>query len=338
MSEEKKPPRSRNRSRTEVESEFSNLNQQPVLSQKERTLKEAHDALMRGSVNNLSAEKVTQELAKAGVSVQKTLSALNEEVLTRLQQLDSIKQNIALEVEELTRLYGVDTVQAHLDVLIAQHDEKKQALEDESAAQRALWVEEKKNTLKLEAEFKSELAKERQREKDAYDYKTAQDQKTAQDAFNEEMRIKKAGERDRQEELNKSWAAREEALKLREKELADLKAAVENFPKQLEAEANKRVGAATGAMKKDHEHEISLLKVGAQSDKALLEAQIKSLNDALEREKTLSTALRTELAMANQKNAEIATKALDSTSSRELATTLQAALKDQSNGGSARKS
>ena len=57
----------------------------------------------------------------------------------------------------------------------------------------------------------------RKRAEEQYSYDVQLQRKKDQDAFQEHLRQQAAAERDRKEKLEKDWAAREDALKLREK-------------------------------------------------------------------------------------------------------------------------
>jgi hypothetical protein len=327
MTDSPKPPRSRSRSRTEVETDFSSMASPQKLSQKERDDKAARAAELRSSITDVTAEKAAQALATAGVAMQKSLSAVNEELTTRLAQLSTIKENIAIESEELERRYGAGVILEHLDVLLAQHDEKKQALADEIAAARAKWAEEL-----------AQQAKDRQRDADDFNYRTAQERKTNNDAWNEQLRLRGIAEQERVSALEKSWAAREEELKLREKELTDLRTAVAGH----QAEIAKAVKAAESILEnrltKDHTHAMQLLEKDRASEKALAVSELAAKDQTIVRLQKLNEELQVALTEANKKNVEIATKALEASSDKAALAAVQNFAKDQSNGGSVKRS
>ena len=78
----------------------------------------------------------------------------------------------------------------------------------------------------------------RKRAEEQYSYDVQLQRKKDQDAFQEQLRQQAAAERDRKEKLEKDWAAREDALKLREKELEDLRKQVTDFPSALKKETD----------------------------------------------------------------------------------------------------
>lgn len=326
MTDSPKPPRSRSRSRSEISADFANLAKPQRTSQKEREAHGQRAAELRNSIADVTTEKAAQALASAGVQMQKSLSAVSEELTTRIAQLDTIKENISIESEELERLYGARVISEHLDVLIAEHDEKKQALDKEVAETRAKWAEER---------VAAEMA--RTREESEFNYKRTQERKATDDSWKETLRLRYIDEENRRLQLEKIWGQREEALKAQESELVDLRAKAQGFQAELDKAVKTAESVVANRLIKDHTHAMQLLEKDRAGEKALYEADKKSLSEALAREQSLTIALRAELAEASKKNTEIATKALESTSSREALTTLQTSLKDSGlNGGQKR--
>lgn len=333
-----KVPRSRSKTRTEVQDEFTNLSAPQKLSQKERELKAQHADGLRQSAADITAEKAAQALASAGVAVQKSLSAVSEELTARLAQLDTVKATIQLEIDELQRLYGQRVILEHLDVLLAEHDEKKLALEKEIELANLQWEEVQTLHRKNEEEWSASIRVRREREEAEHAYKTAQAHRAAEDAFQEEMRVRKAYERDRKESLEKDWDIRSEALKLAEQELTNLRAAVAAHPAELDKAGKQAEAITANRLTRDHQHAMQLLERDRASEKALAAADKASLEQALARANKLNEELTTSLASAHAKNAEIATKALDASSGASALAAVQNFAKDAANGGSTKRS
>lgn len=333
-----KVPRSRSKTRTEVQDEFTNLSAPQKLSQKERELKAQHADGLRQSAADITAEKAAQTLASAGVAVQKSLSAVSEELTARLAQLDTVKATIQLEIDELQRLYGQRVILEHLDVLMAEHDEKKLELEKEIAAARVVWDQQRIEMQKNDEEYLTSLQTARHREDAEYQYKTAQTRRTTEDAFQEELRLRKAHERDRKETLEKDWAARTAILAAAEQELTNLRAAVAAHPAELDKAGKQAEAITANRLTRDHQHAMQLLERDRASEKALAAADKASLEQALARANKLNEELTTSLASAHAKNAEIATKALDASSGASALAAVQNFAKDAANGGSTKRS
>ena len=317
----------RSRNRIETKIAFSNLNVPPGMSEKEIELQARAAEATRSSIAELEVSKAAQAVTAASLATQKSLSTINEELANKLSLLQDVKTNIDLEAKELTKLYGARVILEHLDVLKAEHDEQKAALEKEILEART------KN-----AEDWNATKKEREREQADYEYTTKQTRKADLDAWNEQVRVRNIQELARQDQLQKIWAQREDELKLREKELIDLRAAVAGHLGEIEKAVKQAVAIESNRLTRDHNHAKELLEKDRTSEKALYEADKKALTEQNARLTKLNEELQIALKEANQKNAEIATKALESTSSREALTTLQTTLKDAGVNGSIRKS
>jgi colicin import membrane protein len=333
-----KVPRSRSKTRTEVQDEFSNLSAPQKLSQKERDLKAQHADGLRQSAADITAEKAAQSLASAGVAVQKSLSAVSEELTTRLAQLATVKANIELESADLQRLYGHRVVLEHLDVLMAEHDEKKAALEKEIADVRLQWDTDQAFHAAHELELDEELKKSRSREAAEYQYRTHQQRRADEDSFLEDLRVRKNTERDRREVLEKEWAARSATLLAAEQELTALRTAVASHPNEIDKATKQAAAIEANRLTREHAHAFALLERDRASEKALAAADKASLEQALARANKLVEELTASLASAHAKNAEIATKALDASSGASALSAVQSFAKDVANGGSAKRS
>lgn len=323
MSDSKK----RSRSRSDVKVAFQNLDVPQGLSDKERELRAQAAEAIRSSIADLAVDKATQAITAASLANQKALSAVNEELVTKLELLKNIKENIDLESKDIDRLYGIRVLSEHLDVLKAEHDEAKAALEKEILEQRAWWKEEK-----------AREDRERIRNNEDYAYKLAQSQQLANDAWESTIRARNVQEQTRMEVFEKNWRQREDELKLREKELTDLRALVAAHPTQLDAEVKKAVAIESNRLTRDHKHATELLEKDRASEKALYESDKKALTEQLAAAKKLNEELTLSLASAHTKNADIATKALEASSGQAALSAVQNFAKDQGNNGPAKRS
>ncbi len=334
MSDSKK----RSRSRSDVKTAFVNLNIPPGMSEKEKELFTQAAEATQSSIADLSVEKATQTITAASLANQKALSAIGEEISNKVQLLDKIKDNIAQEKEVMVRLHGAKIIAEHLDVLKAEHDEAVEILNKQIADKRAAWAEEQTLRERQDAEYKDNLNKSRQREAHDYQYSVTAARKSEHDRFAEELRVLRLNEKIKTEELEKSWTNREAELKAREQELVTLRDTAQKMPQLIEAEANKRVGAATSVLKKDHEHELTILKHQMASTNQLHESEKKALLEANARLEKLNVELQTALALAHSKNVEVANKALDATSNQKALDAVQTLIKDQGTNGPVKRS
>lgn len=319
-----KPPR-RARTREEIQTEYSALGRPSPLSEKEKEAKAQRAAELRQQAINKTAEKAASDIAGLGVSLQKSLSTVQEELTKSLAELGTVQELVKVETEELTRLHGVETVQAHLDVLQAQHDEKRQALESNVVMLQQAWEQEKRDILKA-----------REREAVEYKYQLDQERKIERDRFNEDMRIARHNEKLRTEEFDKKLAEHQKVVAAAEQELQELRTLKTNLPVELEKAEKKGAAIATGNLSKDFVHEKQLLERDRMSEKSLYEADKRGYVEQVGRLTKLNEELQVALTEANKKNVEIATKALEASSDKAALAAVQNFAKDQNNGSTKR--
>jgi hypothetical protein len=171
------------------------------------------------------------------------------------------------------------------------------------------------------SKFATDLAAERdalevarKRAEEEYTYDTQLQRKKEQDAFAEQLRQQAATERDRKEKLEKEWATREEALKLREKELEDLRKQVSDFPSVLKKETDTAAAIAGNRVKSEWEMKFTLAQKDAETSQRVSIMEIGSLKETNSKQAQAIQALQTELAEAKRQVQAIAEKALESAS------------------------
>jgi chromosome segregation ATPase len=287
------------------------------LSPKEKESRTARSRTAKEAVAGVTVETAVQRVTEVGLTIQRSLASLNEELVAKTQELELLKEGISALHEELEGLHGKDVLATSLDTLVAEHEAKKAQLAQETAEARNLWTEEDRTHSRMVQERNAETQKARTREEDEYRYKTTQQRKNEQDQFVEALRETRASEARRVEALERQWAEREASLKTREQELVDLKAKVEAFPKELDAEVKKQTAIVANVLNKDHKHETELLRRDMESRNQLLTQQVSATEaDKLRLHKQIDD-LNNKLAEATQKVTEVATKALEAASGQQ---------------------
>jgi chromosome segregation ATPase len=265
-------------------------------------------------VSNLTAESAVKKVTEAGLTINKTLAGINEQVISLVDELRKLDEAIKLKNEELSGLHGKDVIASALDVLVAEYDKKKA----EFHAEMERLTEEMADT---RAKFAADLAVEREatetarkRAEEEYQYNTQLQRKKEQDTFAEQLRVQGAAERDRKEKLEKEWAAREESLKLREKELEDLRKQVADFPASLKKETEAAAAMAGHRVKSEWEMKFTLAQKDGETALRVANMEIASLKESTTKQAQAIQALQTELAEAKRQVQAIAEKALESAS------------------------
>ncbi|XXF79000.1 kinetoplast-associated protein [Myxococcaceae bacterium GXIMD 01537] len=308
----------RTRSTEQTKAAFDELarknRNKPVVPAKEQEARHSRARNVLTDVASLTAESAVKKVTEAGLTINKTLGGINEQVMSLVDELRKLDEAIKLKTEELTALHGRDVAASAIDVLVAEYDRKKAELQEEMERFQ-------KENAEVRATAAQELAREREaadmtrrRAEEAYAYDTQQQRKKEQDAFQEQLRQQAASERDRKERLEKEWATREEALKLREKELEELRKQAAEVPAQLKKEADAAAAIAGNRVKAEWEVKFTLAQKDAETAQRVASMEIGSLKETNQRQAQSLTVLQAELAEAKRQVQAIAEKALESAS------------------------
>jgi DNA repair exonuclease SbcCD ATPase subunit len=336
-------PRKRTtKTKAEIESEFGDVAEKhaskTALPAKEADALAQHQRETLAKVMQLTPDKVIQTIGAVQLDVTQTLSQVSQLLVEKTQELQGVNEAIAIRKEELERLHGVDVVASSLDVLLAEHEERKQALEKEISDARLSWQQEQVAHNQLLRERNETTEKQRAREEIEFKYQLSQKRRGDEDAWNEQVRTRNRAEQDRIEQLNKSWLQREEALAAQEKEVADLRAAVAAHPEQLKKETDKQVAIVTNSLAREHKHTIEMLTHEANSKVQLLSSELAQERKTVTALTTQVAELQAKLADANQKVTEVATKALESASGQSALAAVQKFASESSTNGPSKRS
>lgn len=309
---------SRNRSTEQTKAAFEDLakkaRNKPVVSAKEQEARHSHAKNVLTDVASLTAESAVKKVTEAGLTINKTLGGINEQVMALVDELKKLDEAIKLKTEELAALHGRDVAASAIDVLVAEYDKKKAELQAEmDRLQKEIAETRAKSAADLAAE-KEAAETARKRAEEEYGYNIQLQRKKDQDAFAEQLRQQAALERDRKERIEKDWAVREEALKLREKELEDLRKQVADFPTVLKKETDAAGAIVGNRVKSEWEMKFTLAQKDAETAQRVASMEIASLKEANTKQAQALQALQAELVEAKRQVQTIAEKALESAS------------------------
>lgn len=264
------------------------------------------------AASNVSIESAVKKLTDVNLTIGKTLNEVGQEISQQVQEFQDISAAVTLKEKELENLHEKELVILEVETLEQNRIDLEQS-----------FVERKKE---LEELFTRERA---QRE---YDFHAETRRQT--DELNEAIRVKKLEERNRQDELERSWKRREEALSEREAEVSSLKAQVNGFDARLADAASKAVGETSNALKKEYEHRIQLLEMSKATDAQIAASTIKSLTEANSRLQSQLASAENRIAEAEKNIKSIAEKALEVSGSQKTLSEMQ--LMQNSPNGSSR--
>jgi colicin import membrane protein len=324
-------PRAR-RSRQEVDKEYSKIAEEVsepkgTANAKAAELDRVRETEIRRSVEGLSVESVVQKITGMNLEISKALTDLSQKLIAEVENLNNVRDAVALETRELGRLHKIDIAASALDQMVEEYHTEKAKLETEISSQRSAWDNEQLEREHDQKESEEALKKQRQREIENYEYQKNLERKKAQDKYEEDVRLQEKKNKEKQEMLEKSWQQREAAMKEREEEWARLKKEVEEYPARTKREIDAAVKAAVQAAEQRFEQSFALSSKDAESEKRLAEMQVKSLQETVARQTAEIEALHRQLEEAKKQVQDIAVKAIEGASgARALAHVNQIAI------------
>jgi DNA repair exonuclease SbcCD ATPase subunit len=311
-------PRAR-RSKQEVDKEYSKIvdevaEPKGTASAKAAELDRVREAEIRRSVEGLSVESVAQKITAMNLEISKALTGLSQKLIGEVENLNNVRDAVALETKELERLHKIDIAATALDQMIEECHREKEELEAEILSRRATWDNEQLEREGIQKESEEALKKQRQREVENYEYQKTLERKKAQDKYDEDVRLLEKKNKEKQETLEKSWQQREAALKEKEEEWTRLKKEVEEYPARAKREIDAAVKGAVQAAEQRFEQSFALSRKDAEAEKRLAELQIKSLQESVTRQTAEIEALHRQLDEAKKQVQDIAVKAIEGAS------------------------
>lgn len=253
------------------------------------------------SATSLTVDTAVKKLTEVGLAVGKTLNDISQQVAQNVNEFQTVSQAVELKKQELEQLFEKESVLRELEELQTLTTEENNRFEERKAA--------------LNQEF------ERNREEREYTFQ--QQTRQQQDELAEQIRVKKLEERNRQDELDRSWKKREEELSSKETEFISLKAQVASFPEKLDSEKKEAAGAAAGAVKREYEHKLALLEKDRSTENAINLSKISQLTETNNKLAAQLLAAEARIAESEKNVKSIAEKALESSGSQKTLSELQ---------------
>ncbi|MCW6050051.1 hypothetical protein K4039_08130 [Lyngbya sp. CCAP 1446/10] len=254
------------------------------------------------------------------------VSELSEKLTSEATKLEELRRVVGEEVQQLQELHSLeDVAEDTLDNLIQQYEESAKTFTDELSEGRET-VEQELLELRLAWEKEQELQKlavkerneneqkNRDRDEELYDYDlNLQRNLDIEEYEQRQQRLYQEIEEFRQEQ-EKQWAEREKAISEREKLSADVKAKVEAFPKELEA--NIKNGKDTGRNIGNYQAKVKadLLAKDIEGQKQNYELQIQGMLQTIQNQDGRLASLSQQLDSALKQVQDLAVKAIEGSS------------------------
>ena len=238
---------------------------------------------------------IIRDISGLKVEVGKVLTNLSDNLEQEAGRYEAIKRAIAEKEKELAEIYEIQKAASSLTALIEAQALKKEEYESDMAARkeslsqeiedvRAGWQKEKAQKLAEQKEQDGLDAKKRARDKEEYEYTQKRERQAVLDVFQKEkaaLEEEKARlEREislRREEADREFGEREQAIARQEQELADLRARVAAFPKELDTTVNREVKVAVDKVQTEAKFKLELAQKEFEGERNVLKSRITSL-------------------------------------------------------------
>ena len=264
------------------------------------------------AVTDLKPQTVIEEIGALQSKLQNTLAGLSAQISTKIEQMNNVDEAITVKQTELQDLYSIETEAISLDEM------RNQCLQEDIDWQKKC----DDRQLQWDDEV-AQRAKRWQREEEEHVYDMTQKKKRAVEEYNVEVTTRRRAEAIRQEDFDKNWTAREQAIASQEKEMADLKTQVTGFEDKLKAEVAKAEAIVGNRFKKEHEHELAMLKKDIDSERLLNSTKVSALDDTINNLQTQILDLQKQLTEARTDAKDVTSAALRSASGRQAMQALQ---------------
>lgn len=285
-------------------------------------IEEKRQVDMISRVSNHVPDDIVKGLTSLKLDVGKSLDQISDRMLNEQKKLAEIQEAIVFEQNNLENKYEIivnaDTLNA---LMLAQNEQKRQfdegmsttrvAFEEEMAVQRKAWG---KNKTDYETQLKEETIqrqKERQREEEEYNYKTERDRQQSQDAFQLQMQTLENEINDKRINFEKEFSERENAIKIQEEELNELRSKVALFPEKLMKSIADAKSKLKQELEMEYKYKIDLREKEYEGQLRLLQQTITSLETKVNEYENRIEALNNRTNKLNAQTQEVALKALD---------------------------
>jgi len=261
-----------------------------------------------------TVETIVKDLADLKLSLNKTLTAISDRLISEVNTLEAIKKEIQIETDRLSEIHHIQAEADSLNNLVEMHEDKKREMEKEMSLIKEQWEKEQQEHDRLLKERDEQLQKQRTREQEEYDYAIAMKRKKQNDAFEEEKALLQKQIAQEKEVKLKDIKEREEALKASEEELSQLRKQVKDFPNELSKTIAKVRQETKDQIEKDMKLKEELRLKEAEGDKKVYELKIKNLEDTMLKQAMQIDGLSKQLDTSSRQVLTIANKAIEGAS------------------------
>jgi len=253
-----------------------------------------------GSVSQLS-EKLTREASKLG----EVGSQVAEEV-DRLQQLHELSEIEDNTLDRLVREYEDSS-----KTFSEEFEGQRETLEQEFSAIQQAWEKERETRKRSIEERNLDYQKLRQRDEREYCYDRELQRNTEAEEYQQQQsQLYRDLEENRQQQ-EKAWEEREKSISEREKEFEEVKAKVEAFPAEKEAQVKRGKEVGRHIATAQAKNNANLRQKEVDGEKQRYELQVQGLEAAIRDREFRIANLTQQLDATLMQVQELAVKAIE---------------------------
>lgn len=294
----------------------------------EKARKQAEKQVAETTAEAEASQDPLQRLHDLKGAISHELTDLADRFEKELETFRKVQSAVKNKQEELKNIYEVETAASDLAALIeAQNakrdefkkemDEKRSELDEEIEEARTEWEKERTEHDQQVKEQADTLKKQRQREKEEYEYTFAREKEQKTNQLNDELQLltREIGQKktEFEQEYNQKrheLEAREEAVAKLEDEMTGLRTEVDTFPGKLEESVNKAVKETTDRLTSDFSKNEALLNAKFEGEKNVLLSKIESLEKMVASQESQVSELSRRNDQAYEKVQDIANRAV----------------------------
>ncbi|MEG4345980.1 hypothetical protein QUB70_22265 [Microcoleus sp. A003_D6] len=254
------------------------------------------------------------------------VSELSEKLTSEAAKVEELRRTVGEEVQQLQDLHSLeDIAEDTLDSLIQQYEEsaktftnelseQRETVERELLERRQAWEKEQELQKLAVKERNENQQKARQRDEELYDYDLNLQRNLDIEEYEQRQQTLYKEIEEFKQEQEKQWAEREKSISEREKLYAEVKAKVEAFPKELEAnikngkDSGRNIGNYQAKIKSD------LFAKDLEGQKQNYELQIQGMLQTIQNQESRIASLSKQLDSALKQVQDLAVKAIEGAS------------------------
>ena len=254
------------------------------------------------------------------------VSELSEKLTSEAAKLGELRRTVGEEVQQLQELHSLeDVAEDTLDNLIQQYEEsaktfvseiseQRETIEQDLLEQRQAWEKEQELQKLAVKERNENQQKTRNRDEELYNYDLELQRNLDIEEYDQRQERLHKDIEESEREQEKQWAEREKLIAEREKLSAEVKAKVEAFPKELEA--NIKNGKDNGRNIGNYQAKIKsdLLLKDMEGQKQNYELQIQGMLQTMQNQDARIASLSKQLDSALKQVQDLAVKAIEGSS------------------------